>query len=41
MICAPHEELPRWSDKQEWNMWGKWLVWERRDVLIGFWWADL
>ena len=41
MLCAPHQMFFRRSNEEEYDGWGMWHVWGRREVHIGLWWGDL
>jgi hypothetical protein len=41
MICSAPQVLPRWSDQEEWDGLGVWLIWRRRTVHAGSRWGNL
>jgi len=36
-----HDLYPYQSNQEECDGWGRWYVWERREVHTGFWWGDM
>ena len=41
MISTLHQMLFWWSNQEEWDGRGLWLLWGRRDVHTGLWWRNL